>query len=73
MGERRNTIICAFDLRRRLISAYNFHEWIYTQMRLDENEEIMVQIDGPKRHVYIKFRDNNRLLEGLYLTGGIPS
>jgi hypothetical protein len=30
----------------------------------------MVQIDGPKRHVYIKFRDNNRLLDVLHLTGG---
>jgi hypothetical protein len=30
----------------------------------------MVQIDGPKRYVYIKFRDNNRLLDVLHLTGG---
>ena len=30
----------------------------------------MVQMDGPKRHVYIKFRDNNRLLGVLHLTGG---
>jgi hypothetical protein len=30
----------------------------------------MVQIDGPKRHAYIKFCDNNRLQEVLHLTKG---
>jgi len=38
-------------------------------MGLDENEVTMVQIDGPKRHVYIKFYDNNRLQDVLHLTG----
>jgi hypothetical protein len=70
MGERRNTIVCAFDLKSPRISAYDIHEWIYTQLKLEENEVTMVQIDGPKRHVYIKFRDNNRLLDVLHLTGG---
>jgi len=30
----------------------------------------MAQIDGPKRHVYIKFRDNNRMQDVLHMTGG---
>jgi len=30
----------------------------------------MAQIDGPKRHVYIKFRDNNRKEDVLHMTGG---
>lgn len=39
-------------------------------MKLEENEVTMVQVDGPKRYVYIKFRDNDRLLDVLHLTGG---
>jgi len=70
MGERRNTIVCAFDLKSPRISAYDIHEWIYTQLKLQENEVTMVQIDRPKRHVHIKFRDNSRLLDVLHLTGG---
>jgi len=30
----------------------------------------MAQIDGPKRHVYIKFRDYNRMQDVLHITGG---
>jgi len=39
-------------------------------MGLNDTEVTMVQIDGPKRHVYIKFRDNNRMQDGLHMTGG---
>jgi hypothetical protein len=42
MGERLNTIVRAFDLKNPPISAYDFYEWIYAQMRLDENEVTMV-------------------------------
>ena len=70
MGERKNTIVCAFDLKSPRISAYDVHEWIYAQLRLEDNEVLMVQLDGPKRHVYIKLRDNNRLQQVLHLTGG---
>jgi len=70
MGERQNTIACAFDLRRPRISAYKTQEWIYAQLRLEDNEIPVVQIDGPKRHVYVKLLDNNRLQKVLHLTGG---
>jgi len=51
MRERQNTIICAFDLRSPLISAYEIHEWIYIQMCLIDQEVTMAQIDGRQRHV----------------------
>ena len=69
MGERRTMTVCALDFKSPRISAYDIHEWIYAQMRLDENEVTMVQIDRPKRHAYIKFCDNNRLQDVLHLTG----
>jgi hypothetical protein len=51
MCERQNTIVCAFGLRNPRISAYEIHEWIYTQMCIIDQEVTMVQSDGPKRHV----------------------
>ena len=70
MGERQNTIVCAFDMKSPRISAYDIHEWIYAQLKLEDNEVLMVQIEGLQRHVYIKLRDNNRLQQVLHLTGG---
>ena len=52
------------------ISAYDIHEWIYAQLKLEDNDVLMVQIDGPQRQVYIKLRDNNRLQQMLHFTGG---
>jgi len=46
-----NTIICVFDLKRPRITAYVIHEWIYAQLRLKDNEVLMVQIDGPQKDI----------------------
>ena len=70
MGERRTMTVCALDFKSPRISAFDIHEYIYAQTGLDENEISVVQIDLPKRHVYIKFRDNNRLQDVLHFTGG---
>jgi hypothetical protein len=39
-------------------------------MCLEDQEILMVQNDGPKSHVYIKFRDSARMREVLQSTGG---
>jgi hypothetical protein len=70
MCERQHAIVYAVDLRIPRISAYEIHKRIYTQMCLNGQEVTMVQIDGPKRHLYIKFRDNGRVQDVLHLTGG---
>jgi hypothetical protein len=70
MGEWQNTLVCALDLRSPRISAFEIHEWIYEHMSLNDQEVTMVQIDGPKRHVYIKFRDNERMQDVPKSTGG---
>jgi len=70
MGERQNTIVCAFDMKSPLISAYEIHEWIYAHLKLEDDEVLLVQSDGPQRHVYIKLRESNRLRQVLHMTGG---
>jgi len=64
------TAKCAFDLKNPSISAYEIHEWIFAQIALNDTEVTMAQIDGPKRHVYINFRDKNRKEDVFHITGG---
>jgi hypothetical protein len=56
MAERQNTLVCIFDPRSPRISAFQIHQWIYETMGLKEDEVSMIQIDGPRRRVYIQFR-----------------
>ena len=55
MIERQQTIVCAFDQRSPRVSAFDIHEWICETLHLQEHDAVMIQIDGPRRHVYIKF------------------
>ena len=55
MTDRQNTIVCAFDQRSPRITAYHIHEWINEKLRLEEDEISTIQIDGPRRRVFIKF------------------
>jgi len=61
MGERQNTIVCIFDMRSPRTTAFNIHEWIYAQLRLQEDDIRMIQIDGPRKRVYIKFVSAERM------------
>jgi hypothetical protein len=61
MGERQNTIVCIFDTKSPRITAFNIHEWIYEQLRLQEDDILMIQVDGPRRRVYVKFTTGERL------------
>ena len=54
-------IVCDFGLTHPRILFYEFHEWIYDQICLNYQEASMVQIDLPKRQVYITFRVNGRM------------
>jgi len=49
--------MCAFDQHNPNVSAFNIDEWVYETLHLQEHEVVMIQIDGLRRHVYIKFRD----------------
>jgi hypothetical protein len=62
MGERTNTMVCAFEKTSPRISAIEIHDWIYQKLKFLQEEVLMVQMDGIRRHVYIKVR-NAGLLE----------
>ena len=55
MSERKRTLMCSFNLRSPKITAFNIHEWIHDKMRVKEDEVSIIQIDGPRCRVYIKF------------------
>jgi hypothetical protein len=47
-------------MRSPRITAFNIHEWIHAQLRLQEDDR-MIQIDGPRRRVYTKFVSADRM------------
>jgi len=70
MSNRQKTLVCSFDPRSPRISAHDIHEWIYDTLRLPEEDITMVQIDGLKRRVFIKFSNEARMEEILKGTEG---
>jgi hypothetical protein len=59
MTERQNTVVCTFDPSSPRINAYDIHEWIHAALKIPENKVRMIQIDGIKRQVFIKFVDSD--------------
>jgi len=70
MCEGKTTIVCIFDKKSPRITAYHIHEWIHEKLKLLEEEVRMIQIDGPRRRVYIKLNNEVRLQEVLHTTQG---
>ena len=56
--------------KRPRISALQIHEWIYEQLHLREEEVHMVEVDGPRRRVFIKFVYHERMQEVIRTTQG---
>jgi hypothetical protein len=70
MSDRQNTIVCVFDQNTPRITAHQIHESICECLKPPDTEVRMVQIDGPRRRVYIKFHDTDRALAVLQETAG---
>ena len=56
-SERQNTAVCSFDPKSPRISTLDIYEWIFEQLHMSENVVTVVQIDGTRHQVYIKFTD----------------
>ena len=52
--DRKDTIVCSFEKHSPRISAYEIHEWIHRELKLDTEEVEAIQIDGVHRQVFIK-------------------
>ena len=65
-----NILVCSFGPKSPRISALDIHEWIFEQLHVPENVVTMVQIDGTRRQVYIKFTDFEYLQDLLHSTTG---
>ena len=70
MLERKNTIVCSFDPSGPRITAFDVHEWLFLDLKVQYNSVIMVQIDGARRQMYIKFTDMQYVIEVLTRTNG---
>ena len=67
LSNRQNTLVCTFDMSSPRISAYDIHEWIHVNMKLEPTDVIMIQIDSTKRQVYLKLHDD-KLVHSLIRT-----
>jgi hypothetical protein len=65
MSEMQNAIVCRFEPRSPRISAFQIQEWIYENLKLEEADISMIQIDGTRRQVFIKFTNTSRMIEVL--------
>jgi len=61
MSDRLSTIVCGFDPRSPRINAFHIHERIYENLHIAEENIKMIQVDGPRKRVYIKFMDEESM------------
>jgi predicted regulator of Ras-like GTPase activity (Roadblock/LC7/MglB family) len=70
MAARSNTIVLSFDPASPRISAFEIHEWLHDELRVQEQKVTMVQIEGIKRQVYVKLTDRDYMLSIINDTKG---
>jgi hypothetical protein len=70
MGDRVNTLVCSFDAQSPRTSAFKVHEWVTTKLGLTEDDLQLLQIDGSKRKIYLKFFSVDKMYAVIQETGG---
>jgi hypothetical protein len=58
MCERQNTLVCFFDPASPRISPFEVLLWIYSQLQVAEHSVLIIQQEGTRRQVFIKFTDS---------------
>lgn len=56
-GRETDQLVCTLDHQSPRISAYEIHEWIHDALHVSDARITMIQIDGPRRQVFIKIVD----------------
>ena len=54
-------MVCTFDPASPRLTAYDIHEWPHAELRIQESQVCMIQIDGIKRQVFIKIVDKDSM------------
>ena len=73
MSNRTNTLVFVFDKNSPKVNAFHIHEWLYHTVNIREDDIHVIQIDGPLRHVYVKFVAMEKLSSILNNSeGGVP-
>jgi hypothetical protein len=61
MVERHNIFICAFSMDSLKTTAYIIHECVFSILKIPEDDLSVLQIDGPRRKVYLKFTTADKI------------
>jgi hypothetical protein len=69
MNDRQTSIVRVLDPNSPHIMTHQIHDWIYERLQL-QTDVLMIQIDGLRRRLHIKFHTSDRTQAVLQATTG---
>jgi hypothetical protein len=70
MEERTKTLVCIFEAGSPRTNAIDIQEWLYTSLRIPEEQVCFVQVDGPWKRAYVKFLTEEHMRSIVQESGG---